>query len=54
MVFTRKKILSRWFDFISEKNFFSDRWSILSIKKEKIFTDRSMLLVASMTDSIDG
>jgi hypothetical protein len=52
MIFRRKKILSRWFDFIDEKFFFSDRWSILSVKNEKILTDRSMLSVANMTDSI--
>ncbi len=53
MIFSRKKILSQWFDFIDEKIFFSDLWAILLVKNEKFLTDRSMLSVPSMTDSID-
>jgi hypothetical protein len=54
MIFRRKKIVSRWFDFINDIFFLFqtvDRYYQSKIKK--ILTDRSMLSVASMTDSID-
>ncbi len=53
MVFRRKKILDQLFDFIGENIFFSDQWLILSVKSQKVLTDRAMQLVASMIDSID-
>jgi hypothetical protein len=53
MIFRRKKNLKLMVQFYRWKIFFFfDRWSILFVKNAKFLTDRSMLLVASMTDSI--
>ncbi len=46
-------ILSRCFDSIEKINFFSNRWSILSVENENFLIDGSIPLVANMTDSID-
>ncbi len=55
MVFRRKKNLEPMVWFYRKNKFFFEPMidTVLSVKNEKFLTDGSILLVASMTDSID-